>query len=75
MKLSSLALLVWVALVSIWVRGWESTHTWLGWAVFVAGVVFIAIYLLEWLGVLTSTINAPHRRARVAAPVETPPAA
>jgi hypothetical protein len=65
MALSTLVGLVWVALVSVWARGWETTHSWLTWAIFVVGIAYIVLVLLEWLGFLSrDVIRAPHRRAR-----------
>lgn len=62
MSLSKLVLLVWVLAISVLVKGWQADHTWLPMAVFVLGIAYVVVYLLEWLGVLTTSIKAPARR-------------
>lgn len=58
MSLSSVILLVWVALVSTWARGWDiDVHAWVFWV----GVAFIIVRLLEYFGVLGWSV--PGRRS------------
>lgn len=60
MRYSELLLLVWVFLVSIWARGWlVSFH--ITDVIFWVGVIFIIMWVAEWLGFISSRIKSPKR--------------
>ena len=69
MSLSKLIGIVWVLLVSWFLRGWVSTaHVATSWAIVAVGLLYAVVCVLEWLGIVRVTIGAPARRARPAAP-------
>lgn len=72
MSLSRIIGILWVLAVSVYVRGWVSTHTVATtWTIVVLGVLYAIVCVLEWLGVIGYAVRAPARRQRAAAPGET----
>lgn len=63
MPLSTILFLAWILLVSAFVRGWTATHPLLPLIVFIVGIAYVALRLLEYLGVITYSI--PTRRRTV----------
>jgi hypothetical protein len=60
MALSSLVFLVWVLFVSIWAKGWAVT--WLPLWIFILGLAYVILKVLEYLGVLSYSVPARTRR-------------
>jgi hypothetical protein len=71
MALSRIIGILWVLAVSVFVRGWVSTHTVATtWTIVVLGILYAVVCVLEWLGVIGFALHAPARRQRAAPPAD-----
>jgi hypothetical protein len=64
MSLSKLIGILWVLAVSVFIRGWVSTHSVATtWVIVVLGIAYAVVCVLEWLGIITFALHGRKRTA------------